>query len=101
MVLAVMGVGWAKVSRRNAHLFVAVSLGLVLLFSTSTVVIGGERVWNAFNRGESAASIESLSGRTVIWDFIVRYAATHPQGMGYVAGMRSISRKASAWITER
>lgn len=90
VVLAVMGVQWAKTSRRAAHLFVAVSLGLLLLFSTSTAVIGGERVWNAFNRGESAASIESLSGRTVIWNFIVRYAARHPQGMGYVAGMRSI-----------
>ena len=90
LTLAVMGVRWAQTSRRAAHLFVAMSLGLVLLFSASIAVIGPERVWKVFNRGESASSIQSLSGRTVIWKFIMHYVITHPQGMGYVAGMRSI-----------
>jgi O-antigen ligase len=90
LVLAVMAVRWAITSRRTAHLFVAASFGLVLLFSISMVVIGAERVWNVFNRGQSISSIESLSGRTVIWKFIMQYVITHPQGMGYVAGMRAI-----------
>ncbi len=90
LALVAIGVGWAKTSRRAAHLFVAASCGIVLLFSAIIAGVGVERVWSGFNRGESISDIQSLSGRTIIWDFVIRYVALHPQGMGYVAGMRSI-----------
>ena len=50
--------------------------------------MGGGRIWNRFNRGQDAAGIASASGRTEIWDFVIRYCIKHPQGMGYVAGFR-------------
>ena len=57
LVLAVMGVNWAKTSRRAAHLSVATSLGLVLLFSASIVVIGPERAYGVYSTGARALPV--------------------------------------------
>jgi len=55
--------------------------------------IGGGRIWNTFNKGQSVAGIESASGRTEIWAFVVKSCLAHPQGMGYVAGFRIVFRQ--------
>jgi O-antigen ligase len=60
----------------------------LLLFGAVVGAVGGGRIWNRFNRGQDAAGIASASGRTEIWDFVIRYCIKHPQGMGYVAGFR-------------
>jgi O-antigen ligase len=54
--------------------------------------IGTERIWNIFNRGEEVSGIQSASGRTYIWSFVLHYCISHPWGMGYVAGFRTIFR---------
>jgi len=90
LCLAILGVAWAKRSRRSAQLFMAGLLGSILLFSGIAGVIGVERIWNTFNRGQNASGIASASGRTEMWKFAFRYCLTHPQGMGYIAGFRSL-----------
>jgi O-antigen ligase len=52
-------------------------------------VLGTGKVWNKFNRGEDSQQIWSLSGRTQLWSAVIAYCAKHPQGMGYIAGIRS------------
>jgi O-antigen ligase len=64
----------------------------LLLFGAVVGAVGGGRIWNRFNRGQDAAGIASASGRTEIWDFVIRYCIKHPQGMGYVAGFRILYR---------
>jgi len=84
---------WAKSSKRAACLFISGLMASILFFVTVATVIGPERIWNKFNRGENAAGIESASGRTELWAFVLKYCTTHPWGMGYVAGFRIIFRQ--------
>jgi O-antigen ligase len=64
-----------------------------LLFSALILgMIGGNRLWNIFNRGQSAEGIATASGRTELWKFVIQYCSAHPQGMGYVAGYRILER---------
>jgi hypothetical protein len=92
LCLAVLAVGWAKRSRRFAYAFISISMALILFLGPALAAIGGGRIWNMFNRGQSAEGIASASGRTEIWKFVVQYCMVHPQGMGYVAGFRQIFR---------
>jgi O-antigen ligase len=54
--------------------------------------VGGGRIWNIFNRGQNIRGIESASGRTDIWYFVIQYCTAHPLGMGYIAGFRMLFR---------
>jgi hypothetical protein len=88
MCLVLVGLGWAKTSKRSASLYISLLLGSVLFFGVVVTLVGGGRIWNTFNRGQSAAGIASVSGRTQIWQFVIQYCLAHPQGMGYIAGFR-------------
>lgn len=91
--LAILGVTWGKMTKRSAHVGIAALLGMGLLSGIAIAVIGGGRIWDAFNRNLGTSNIESASGRTDVWRFILHYCMIHPQGMGYVAGFRIIFRQ--------
>ncbi|MGD0548646.1 MAG: O-antigen ligase family protein, partial [Terracidiphilus sp.] len=91
--LAIVVFVWAKTSKRSTYLFIAGLISAILLSAVLAGTVGGERIWNKFNRGEDAASIASASGRTEIWSFVFDYCGKHPQGMGYVAGFRVLFRQ--------
>ncbi len=93
LALAILGFVWARKSRRSAYLFVFGCMASILFFGVVVGAFGGERIWEAFNRGGSTQGIESASGRTEIWAFVIRYCLAHPQGMGYVAGFRVLFRQ--------
>jgi O-antigen ligase len=93
LTLAILGVGWAKTSKRFVYISISGFMAFILLFGAFVGVVGGERIWNTFNRGQSVEGIESASGRTDIWKFVIQYCIVHPQGMGYVAGFRMIFRE--------
>lgn len=86
--LAVLGINWAAARRRSALLFLFWSTVCFVLSSSLAGFIGLDQVWNTFNRNESVEGIKSASGRTDIWEFVIKYCLRHPQGMGYVAGFR-------------
>lgn len=92
VALALVGIMWAGTSKRSNYLFIASTFGSILLACAALAVIGGGRVWNFFNRGQDLQGIESASGRTEIWGFVLRYCMAHPLGMGYIAGFRVFFR---------
>jgi O-antigen ligase len=91
--LIVLSLGWAKTSRRSAFFFISGFMAFILLTGAVMGAVGGEHIWNIFNRGQSLEGIKSASGRTDIWKFVIQYCLAHPQGMGYVAGFRVIFRQ--------
>jgi hypothetical protein len=93
---AILVFGWAKTGKRSAYLLI---FGVIVFMLLSSVVLEsgeGGRIWNTFNRGENAQGIESASGRTDIWKYVIRYCITHPQGMGYITGFRVLFREYSS-----
>jgi O-antigen ligase len=92
LCLLIMVIGWAKTSRRFAYLFLSGFMVSIVFISIVAGTFGG-RIWNTFNRGQDAAGISSVSGRTELWAFVIKYCMTHPWGMGYVAGFRIIFRQ--------
>jgi O-antigen ligase len=93
LCLVILGAAWAKTNKRAAFIF-TFSLIVSILFSGAVVAsIGGGRIWNTFNKGENIQTIESASGRSEIWKFVLHYCMDHPQGMGYIAGFRMIFRE--------
>jgi O-antigen ligase len=90
--LAFVVMFWARLSRRTMYVFISGFILFVLLFCVLVEFMGTERIWNIFNRGEDISAIESASGRTYIWSFVLHYCISHPWGMGYVAGFRTIFR---------
>jgi hypothetical protein len=91
--MMLVGLIWARSGRRNNYLFIASSFATILLSAAALAVIGGGRLWTLFNRGQSIQGIESASGRTDIWKFVLHYCMAHPMGMGYIAGFRVIFRE--------
>jgi O-antigen ligase len=91
--LAILCIEWAKTGKRAAYAFVSGLMASILLFSAFMGYVGGGRIWYIFNRGENTESIQSASGRTEIWAFVIKYCTTHPWGMGYVGGFRVIFRQ--------
>jgi O-antigen ligase len=89
LVLAVLGMGWAKASKRSTYVFISVSIAFILLAGVAVTAIGAGRIWNTFNRGQDTEGILSASGRTGVWADVIRYTVDHPQGMGYIAGIRA------------
>ena len=90
---AILFTGWAKTSRRAAYVFISGLMASILLFGGLLGAIGGEHIWNIFNRGQDLEGIKTASGRTDIWKFVILYCMAHPQGMGYVAGFRVFFRQ--------
>jgi len=85
---------WAwNASRRRAYARIAGFMTFAALACVGVGVIGRERIWTIFNKGQSFETIESFSGRTEIWAFVLKYCLAHPQGMGYVAGFRIVFRQ--------
>jgi len=90
--LAIVVMFWARLSRRTMYVFISGFILFILLSGVFVGFIGTERIWSIFNRGEDISGIESASGRTYIWSFVFHYCISHPWGMGYVAGFRTIFR---------
>lgn len=93
LVLTILVIGWAKMNLRSAYILVAGLMAFTLLAGALVSQIGWERIWNAFNRGQSYEGIVTASGRTGVWESIAEYCVTHPQGMGYIAGVRAFHRR--------
>ena len=89
LCLAILGFGWVKSGKRIAYLLVSATVALVLLATLVLVDVGADRIWNKFNRGQDSQGILTLSGRTEMWTSVIQYSLAHPQGMGYISGMRS------------
>jgi O-antigen ligase len=92
LCLAILGAGWAKTRKRSAYLCISGFMASLLFSALILGMIGGNRLWNIFNRGQSAEGIATASGRTELWKFVIQYCSAHPQGMGYVAGYRILER---------
>jgi hypothetical protein len=88
IVLAILGIEWAKASQRRANILVFGLISMVLLAGIGLAMIGGERVLNTVNRGQDLTNTLTASGRTVYWEDLILYCVGHPQGMGYIAGIR-------------
>jgi len=96
LVLAVLVLSWARTNRKTAYMLVSISMAAILLAGATIGTIGGDRIWKRFNRGEDTEGIVTASGRTVIWTEIIEDCLTHPQGLGYIAGIRQTHRVGSA-----
>jgi len=92
LVLSVLVFGWGKMSLRSAYVLVSAVMAITLISGAVIGTIGGERIWRTFNRGQDAENILTASGRTGIWMDVINYSVIHPQGMGYIAGMRTFYR---------
>jgi O-antigen ligase len=78
--------------RRSAYI-VIVGLTASMLFAGVVLgSIGGGRIWNTFNRGGDTENILTASGRVGVWEDLIQYCVNHPQGMGYIAGVRTFRR---------
>jgi O-Antigen ligase len=88
LVLAVLGLGWAKTSVRSAYIVVSVFMASIILAGVVLATIGGGRIWKTFNKGGDLTNIITASGRTLYWEDLIQYSVDHPQGMGYIAGIR-------------
>jgi O-antigen ligase len=91
--LVVLVWSWVR-ARRRAALYVIIGTMAASVLSVLVVaVVGPDRIWTAFTRGQSTSDVASGSGRTEVWGFVIKYCITHPQGMGYVAGFRDLFKK--------
>jgi O-antigen ligase len=92
LAFAILVFLWARLDRRAVYVVISGFLIFILLSGILVASIGGESIWNYFNRGQDLKGIESASGRTDIWNFVIQYCLSHPWGMGYVAGFRILFR---------
>lgn len=92
-ILLMIGVSWAKRGRRSAHLAVSGTMALAVLAGALVAIFGADTIWQDFNRGQGADTLVTASGRTGVWEDQVMYCVTHPQGMGYIAGVRAFHRR--------
>jgi O-Antigen ligase len=92
-ILLMIAIRWATINRRFAHLAISGTVALTLLAGTLVALLGLGPIWQAFNRGQDMDTIVTASGRTGVWEDQILYCITHPQGMGYVAGVRAFHRR--------
>jgi len=92
IVLLVLAVGRAKMGRRSSYLLFSGFVAVLLIAGVALAAVGPERMWNAFNRGQDLEGILTASGRTGVWADEIAYCVSHPQGMGYIAGVRTFRR---------
>jgi hypothetical protein len=88
-ILGLLAFGWARTSKRSASIFIAGFMATILLAGVFIGTVGGERIWNIFNRGQDIGGIVTATGRTKVWADVIQYSVTHPEGMGYIAGIRA------------
>lgn len=93
LVLVVAVIGWARVSRHSMYIVVTGLMATILLGGVVVGTIGGDRIWQVFNRGQDTEGIVTASGRTGVWESVIEYSITHPQGMGYISGVRTFHRR--------
>jgi O-antigen ligase len=99
--LAILSLEWARSGRRAAYALISGFMAFILLFGAFVASAGEGHIWYIFNRGQSAEGIESASGRTEMWAFVIKYCAAHPWGMGYVDGFRVLFRQYFSFTTGR
>ncbi|MGD0891229.1 MAG: O-antigen ligase family protein [Terracidiphilus sp.] len=87
--LAILGFGWARSGKRIAYLFIATTTVFIFLATVVLADVGADRIWERFNRGQDVEQILTLTGRTEMWASVIEYSFAHPQGMGYMAGIRT------------
>lgn len=97
--LSLVAIEWAKTSRRVTYAAISAFMASILLAGLVVSAVGGGRIWDSFNRGQDVSGIESASGRIEMWKFVFHYCATHPWGMGYVAGFRIVFRQYYSVVT--
>jgi len=88
LVLPILGIQWARRNVRFMSFFVSGALVIVLLSGLIAVALG-DRVLDTFLRGQDIGQVLGGSGRVAVWQGLVEYCLAHPQGMGYIAGMRN------------
>jgi hypothetical protein len=90
VALLLIAMDWARTGRHAAYMVIFGLMASLVLGSVLVGGIGGERIWNIFNKGQNTEGIQSASGRTEIWNYVIQYCISYPQGMGYVAGFRML-----------
>ncbi len=93
IVLIMMVLAWGGRRRRSAYFLASGLLAFVLVVGVLIGYVGADRIWNVFNRGEDTENLITASGRTGVWKDQIAYCLSHPQGMGYIAGVRSFRRR--------
>jgi hypothetical protein len=93
IVLAVLAIGWANTGRRAAQFLISGLVAVVLIAGVALAAFGPERIWNLFNRGQDVDTLLTFSGRTGVWADQIDYCLSHPQGMGYISGVRTFRRR--------
>jgi O-antigen ligase len=93
VIVAVIVLKWARMSKKAAYIVVAGAMGCALVGGAVVSVTGVERLWAIFNRGQDLSGLETASGRTGVWRDQIIYCISHPQGMGYIAGVRAFHRR--------
>jgi O-antigen ligase len=88
LVLALLVFQWTTKNRRSLHLLLAACMAFILLAGAFAATIGADQIWKKFNRGLDTESFLTASGRTIYWRDVIVYSVSHPQGMGYIAGIR-------------
>jgi hypothetical protein len=88
LVLAALGLSWARTSVRSAYIVVSVFMASILVAGVVLATSGGGRIWKTFNRGQDVSDIITASGRTIYWEDLIEYCMEHPKGMDYIAGIR-------------
>jgi O-antigen ligase len=88
-VLCILGFIWARRNLRSASFFATIALLFSLLISFIFATGNSGKLWQKFNRGGDAENVVTLSGRTDTWVEVISYCMRHPQGMGYIAGLRA------------
>jgi O-antigen ligase len=88
VVMIVLGREWAKANRRLAFLLMSVFASLFLLVVLVIAAVGPDRIWSVIARGQDTEQVLSASGRTDQWSAVAQYCIDHPQGLGYISGIR-------------
>jgi hypothetical protein len=92
LTFTILGIQWAKTSRRAAQIFISGLMAFILLAGVLTAAVGGKRIWSKFNRNQENVNMTTFlaaSGRTEVIMSIIRFCEIHPEGMGYIAGLRA------------
>lgn len=88
LTLVVLVFQWRTRNGRASYILVSGCIAFILLAGAFVGTIGPDQLWNKFNRGLGSENFLTASGRTIYWRDVIVYTVSHPQGMGYIAGIR-------------
>jgi len=88
LVLMVLGVGWARTKKHAVIILASAAAIFVLLAGLIAVTLGSSRISQGISHNQPVSEVMSGSGRVEEWEALMRYCVDHPQGMGYIAGVR-------------